>query len=491
MSPNLHSPLACKVLRHFIGGSLLMFSVIIFLLGSFELAQHRRLAQESTEQYLQTTVDVMSIALWNYDLQQIRALAESFLVLDAVSSVAIVDSSGASLVFASRQGEESAAPNQSGDSELVMMYTHSPSGTQVGSIRILMQLPDTQDFLEWRFFVLAIMALGLVAIFAAFIFTFLKREIITPVVKVSRFVRSISPDIDQVLKLELESPSGLAREINDLAQSVNDLVEHIVVAHKARQHAEQEASTMTEEVERIGRITAAQSISTLIAHEINQPLGAALFNAESALSMLKRQPGADPALTSVLQDIVSQTHRASEVVQSIRNIVQNSRTPPEPVSARALISETVQLLAYDSRFRNIPVEFTNITDTIDFSVLGDSKQLQRIIINILANAADAIKGAGIDNGWITIGIAQRNQSSFNISISDNGPGLTPDFLNLNFKPYLTSKPDGMGVGLWIAQLLTERHGGSIEFANNSAGGALFRISLPICDSASDYNQANV
>src|SRR5690606_9634348 len=119
----------------------------------------------------------------------------------------------------------------------------------------------------------------------------------------------------------------------------------------------------------------------------------------------------------------------------------------------------------------------NITDTVDFNVLGDSKQLQRVIINILANAADAIKGADIDNGWITVGIARRNQGSFNISISDNGPGLTPDFLSLNLKPYLTSKPDGMGVGLWIAQLLTERHGGSIEFANNSAGGALFRIAL--------------
>lgn len=468
-----------------------MFSVIIILLGSFEFLQQSRLARESTEQYIQSTSDVMSLALWNYDLQQVRALAESFLVIKAVASVAITDSSGAVLVSAAKQGTDTGDSGQSVDSELVSTYTHQPSGTLLGTIRIQLQLPGTRDFLDLRFFVLAGATLVLVTIFAGLIFLFVRREVLTPIATVSRFVRSIPPNITQVQKLALETPSGVARELNDLGQSVNEFVEHIVEERDARQKAKQEAGAMAEEVERIRRITAAQSMATLIAHEINQPLGAALFNAESALSMLQRQRGADPALKSVLQDIVSQTNRTSEVVQSIRNIVQNSRTPPKPVSIRKLITETIQLLAYDSRFRNIPVEFTNSTDTLEFYVLGDSMQLQRTIINILANAADAIKGAGIDDGWITIGFVARNKNSFCIIISDNGPGLPSDFLSLNMKPYLTSKPDGMGVGLWIAQLLTERHGGSIEFANNSAGGAQFRIALPICEPDSADDQANV
>lgn len=491
MNFRITSPLAYKVLQRFIGGSLLMFSVIIFLLGSFELYQQRRLVQETAEQYMQRTADVMSIALWNYDLQQVRALAESFLVLDAIRSVAITDNSGETLINVLKTEPQSTRQREAADHQLTRSYTHKASGNMVGSITLHLQLPDSRDFLGARFMVIAGTSLALLALFSAFMFFYLKREVITPIVKVSRFIRSIPPDMEQTQLPKLVARSGAHNEIDDLTASVNDFVEHIVAERDARHRAEQDASSMSEEVERIGRITAAQSIATLIAHEINQPLGAALFNAESALSMLNRQPGADATLKTVLQDIVSQTNRASEVVQSIRNIVQNSRTPPEPVSARALITDAMQLLAYDPRFRYIPVEFTNITDAVDFYVLGDSKQLQRIIINILANAADAIKGAGIDNGWITIGLTQRSQASFNIIISDNGPGLTPDFLSINIKPYLTSKPDGMGVGLWIAQLLTERHGGSIEFANNSAGGALVRIALPMCDPDSDSDQADV
>lgn len=468
-----------------------MFILIIVLLGSFELSQQRRLALASAEQYLQSSADVMSIALWNNDLEQVRALAESFLVINSVSAVTVTNNSGDTLVQTSRPAAEPAISDLSTEPELTSTYTHRASGTPVGSVRVQMSLPGAQDFLDFRFFVVAISTLGLIAMFAGFIFIFLKRELLTPIAQMSRYLRSVSPETNQAQGPVLDPRSELAREIHDLAKSMDDFVKHIMTERNARQRAEQEASTMAEEVERIGRITAAQSIATLVAHEINQPLGAALFNAESALSMLKRQPAADSALKAVLQDIVSQTHRASEVVQSIRNIVQSSRTPPEPISVRALITDTMHLLAYDARFRQISVEFTNLTDTLDFFVLGDRSQLQRIIINILANAADAIKGAGIDNGWITIGFGQRAPGTFNIIISDNGPGLTPDFINLNIKPYLSGKPDGMGVGLWIAQLLTERHGGSIEFANNTSGGALFRIALPACDPDSAHSQVHI
>ncbi|MDO8907036.1 MAG: ATP-binding protein [Pseudohongiella sp.] len=423
----------------------------------------------------------MSVALWNYDLRQAQALAESFLALDAVSSVVVRNNEGAELLRVPVAADAQTGDTNSTTIELTTTHAYGPRQIAVGSTQLSLSVPGVSDFLSSQFFVVGSAALLFLIFFSAFVLFDLRREIIRPVVAVSRFISELPADIRQNRQLELPDRSGEKNEIDDLVQSINDFVGQIVNERAARHKAELEASSMSEEIDRIGRITAAQSIATLIAHEINQPLAAALFNAESALSILKRQTGADPMLKSVLEDIVSQTHRASEVVQSIRNIVQNSRTPHEPVSARALIAETLKLLAYDSRFRNIPVEFTNLTDTLDYHVMGDIQQLQRIVINILANAADAIRGAEIDNGWITIGFDRRNDGSFNITISDNGPGLTPDFIDTsaNIKPYLTNKPDGMGVGLWIAQLLAERHGGSLEFANNSAGGALFRIALPI------------
>lgn len=481
MKPDLRSPLAYRIVQRFTAGGIVLFSIIMIFLGSYELSQQKRLARESAEQYLLSTANSMSVALWNYDLGQVQALAESFLALDAVNSVVVRDNEGAELHSAYDSDAVQTDNTSSAAVELFTRHVYGPGQIAVGSTQLFLHQPGVYDILGNQFVVIAGAALLFFIFFSAFVLFDLRREIIKPVATVSRFVRDLPADIRQNQQLALPDRSGQKNEIDDLAQSINEFVDQIVTERAARQKAELEASAMSEEIDRIGRITAAQSIATLIAHEINQPLGAALFNAESALSIIKRQPGVDPVLKSVLEDIVAQTHRASEVVQSIRNIVQNSRTPHEPVSARALITETLQLLTFDSRFRNIPVEFTNITDKLDYYVMGDIRQLQRIVINILANAADAIRGAEIDNGWITIGFDRRSNSSFNITISDNGPGLTPDFLttNANIKPYLSNKPDGMGVGLWIAQLLAERHGGSLEFANNSAGGALFRISLPI------------
>jgi C4-dicarboxylate-specific signal transduction histidine kinase len=481
MKPDLRSPLAYRIVQRFTAGGLLLLSIIMIFVVSYELSRQQRIAKETAEQYLVSTNSSMATALWNYDLGQVQALAGALLALDSVRTVVVRDNAGMELLRAHDLVDVQPDNTNSADVELALRHLYGPNQIAVGSTQLFLQLPGVRDFLDTRLVVIAGAAMLFFICFSAFVLFDLRREIIKPVAAVSRFIRELPGDIQQNQELALPDRSGQKNEIDDLVQSINGFVGQIVDERAARQRAELETSAMAEEIDRIGRITAAQSIATLIAHEINQPLGAALFNAESALSIIKRDPGVDPVLKSVLEDIVSQTHRASEVVQSIRNIVQNSRAPHEPVSARTLITESLQLLRFDSRFRNIPVEFTNITDTFDFHVMGDLRQLQRVVINILANAADAIRGAEIDNGWITIGFDRRNISSFNITISDNGPGLTPGFLNTNadIKPYLSNKPDGMGVGLWIAQLLTERHGGSLEFGNNIAGGAVFRISLPI------------
>ena len=233
------------------------------------------------------------------------------------------------------------------------------------------------------------------------------------------------------------------------------------------------------ELAHINRFSTAGELTASIAHEINQPLGAILTNAETAQAILE-SPGPDIAeLNDIVGDILRDDRRASEVIRRMRSLLAKAPFELKNIDLNELVQETVEFLSALAIARK--VELVSLITPDALPILGDRIQLQQVILNLVVNAMDAMKYA-TENRNISIRTS-RVENFAELSISDNGPGISEDKLKKIFEPFFTSKAEGMGMGLSIARTIVEAHHGRIWAENRDHGGATFRIRLPLCTDA--------
>jgi signal transduction histidine kinase len=254
------------------------------------------------------------------------------------------------------------------------------------------------------------------------------------------------------------------------------LISILLHERRKRSSAELEASRRLSELAHVGRHATAGELSSSIAHELNQPLGAILANAETAELILKSPSPDVDELKEIVADIRRDDLRASEIIHRMRSFLKRAPIEQKEVDLNDVIREAFGFLAVQAVSRNVALSFTAFPDALP--IKGDAVQLQQVISNLIVNSMEAM--AAMPYGRAVIGRTELNGgSSAIVSISDSGPGIPSEKLAEIFDPFFTTKDLGMGIGLSIARTIVQAHKGQIWAENLAEGGAVFRLSVPL------------
>ncbi|WP_051777146.1 sensor histidine kinase [Pseudorhizobium pelagicum] len=239
-----------------------------------------------------------------------------------------------------------------------------------------------------------------------------------------------------------------------------------------------------EALAKANRVATIGALSASIAHELNQPLGALLMDAQTTQRWLGvEQPNIAKA-SEALDRVVSNARRAADIVRSVRDRVVNNRARTSSVDPVRLVKETATLLERELARYNarIKVEAPDIAPPLD----ADPGELQQVILNLIVNGLQSMAAGGRSVvPVIDVQITQWNEDMARISVRDRGPGIAKDQAASLFDPFYTTKPDGMGMGLAICRSTIESYGGEIEAFNHPDGGAIFQVTVPIFDRTND------
>lgn len=222
------------------------------------------------------------------------------------------------------------------------------------------------------------------------------------------------------------------------------------------------------------RLALVGELTASIAHEINQPLGAILSNAEAAEIYLAR--GALEEVRRILADIRKDDLRASEVIQHVRSLVRKDTAAFTAVEVNKVVKLVFGIVAADARRRGVTL-VSDLGEALP-PVHGERIQLKQALLNLIINAMDAISDLPLQERQVVVR-TQRTQRTVEIAVSDQGPGVPPERLAHIFESFFTTKPHGMGLGLAMVRSIAEFHRGRVEVQNRTDGpGATFSLHLP-------------
>ncbi|HME60183.1 MAG TPA: ATP-binding protein, partial [Candidatus Binatia bacterium] len=244
-----------------------------------------------------------------------------------------------------------------------------------------------------------------------------------------------------------------------------------------RKKTELELREQRAELAHITRISTMGELSASLAHELNQPLTAILSNAQAALRFLSSKPSDIEEVREILEDIVKDNSRASEVIRQMRALVKKENIEFASLDLAALIRDVVVLLHSDAILQNIKISL--LLDENLTSVLGDKVQLEQVVLNLLLNAFDAMKDCPALEREVKVRAEPYGASLIKVAVRDRGMGLSVDKLDKIFEPFYTTKGEGLGMGLSICRSIIEAHGGQLWADNNVDSGATFYFTLPV------------
>jgi signal transduction histidine kinase len=250
----------------------------------------------------------------------------------------------------------------------------------------------------------------------------------------------------------------------------------LLVERRRRLVAQAEATSRRQEVVRLNRVTTASVLSSSIAHELNQPLGAILSNTEAAQMLLKAHPLDMAQLGEILSDIVRDEQRASEIISGLRNLLNNrTEADLQTLDLNDTVRDVVKIVSPEVTRRGVILR--TILAPEPLRVRCDPIHLQQVIINLVMNGVDAMEEVANPHN-LTIRTNLAGTGDVEVRISDSGPGIATDKLASIFNAFVTTKPQGTGLGLPIARTILESYGGEL-WAENRTRGAVFSFKLPL------------
>jgi signal transduction histidine kinase len=218
--------------------------------------------------------------------------------------------------------------------------------------------------------------------------------------------------------------------------------------------------------ERFARMAMVGQITAAISHEMNQPLGAIRHNAEAGLLLLGEHHCDESEIREILDDICRDNRRASELIRRLRELLQDRELQLDPVHINDVVADVVKLIRTELRRRQIQLE----TECASLPVLlGDHARLQQVLLNLILNAMDAVDGLPEPRRRILVRTARSDATCIVVEVIDRGGGIDHDKLPNIFDSFVTSRQQGLAVGLAIARSIVEAHGGRIQARNNSDG----------------------
>jgi signal transduction histidine kinase len=240
--------------------------------------------------------------------------------------------------------------------------------------------------------------------------------------------------------------------------------------------SEQRLRLMQDELLHAGRISTMGELAGALAHEINQPLSAIMSNAQAARRYLAAATPDLEEVKEILNDIVKDDARAADVIHHLRALLKKTKTALEPLDLNFIFREVWGLLRSDAVIRNVKV--SSELDPMLPLVQGDRIQLQQVVLNLILNAFEAMNEHPNGDRQVLIRTGLKDARVL-AAVTDNGNGIPSGDAENIFKPYYTTKPQGLGMGLSICRSIINSHHGRLWAENNPDRGATFYFSLPV------------
>jgi two-component system sensor kinase FixL len=230
---------------------------------------------------------------------------------------------------------------------------------------------------------------------------------------------------------------------------------------------------MQDELLHVSRLSAAGQMSSTLAHEVNQPLAAIGNYIRAGLTMLESDnPDIVEKGRTAFEKAALQAERASDVVANLRAFVRKGDTVRRQENLSVVIQDAITLAQLGSH-RATTVQ-TRLSAKAEWATVN-RVQIQQVLVNLIRNAMEAMNGG---RGQITVQTELADPDTIEVSVADNGPGLPAKLNGELFKPFVTTKPQGMGVGLAICRSIVEAHGGKIWAESSPNDGAIFHFTVP-------------
>ncbi len=243
-----------------------------------------------------------------------------------------------------------------------------------------------------------------------------------------------------------------------------------------RQDTEARLQELQAELVHMSRLTAMGEMASALAHELNQPLSAIANYMKGSRRLLENSEDARAAtLRDAMDKAGDQALRAGQIIRRLRDFVARGETERRVEDVKKLIEEASALALVGAKDKGVRVRF-DFDERSDF-VLADKVQIQQVLLNLMRNAIDAMETC--ERRDMVIATSPVTENMVEISVADTGSGIAPEISAQLFQPFVTTKRQGMGVGLSISRTIIEAHGGSIAPRPNPGGGTIFSFTLPI------------
>ena len=253
------------------------------------------------------------------------------------------------------------------------------------------------------------------------------------------------------------------------------LIAGLIVERRRRQDAVRAEQKQRFELVHASRVAVVGELTGAIAHEINQPLGAILSNAEAAEMILASEAPRPAELRQILADIRRDDLRASEVIRRLRALLAKHQVEHQRFDLNEAVGDVASILRAEARRRGATLDILPPDPAV--SMVGDRIQIQQVLINLVLNALEAVAELPEPRRRVSVEV-EKTAGRVTLVVRDRGAGITPEQMPRLFDSFFSTKSTGMGLGLSIVRTLVEAHGGRVMAENGVDGGAMFRVEMP-------------
>jgi two-component system sensor kinase FixL len=251
--------------------------------------------------------------------------------------------------------------------------------------------------------------------------------------------------------------------------------------------AELRARSLELRLAQVDRFNLMGEMAAGIAHEINQPLSAIAAYAQAAKRLTHREPPDMALLDDVCGKIDEQARRAGQVIANLRKFIRKQEIATQPLDVNQVVTDVLNLIEADANAEGIPVN-------LDYArglpkVRGDAVQLQQVLLNLTRNAVDAMRHGPQKERGIAIGTRLGSDGRVHLSVADHGHGVSGQLGESIFHPFVSTKREGLGVGLAISRTIVQAYDGTLTYAENPEGGTVFTAAFPPAGADDDETTA--
>lgn len=244
----------------------------------------------------------------------------------------------------------------------------------------------------------------------------------------------------------------------------------------AQRAAEQRTRSLELRLAHVGRFNLMGEMAAGIAHEINQPLSAIASYAQAAKRVLQGGAPDTQLLEEICGKVDDQARRAGQVIDNLRKFIRKQEIATQSLDVNRVVADVMSLIQADARSEGIPVQVQAGAGLPN--VRADAVQLQQVLLNLTRNSVDAMRGAVAKERGIVIATERAEGGRVRITVKDHGHGVSPQLGDDIFHPFVTTKREGLGVGLAISRTIVQSCDGSLTYSDNPAGGSIFTVELP-------------